>query len=56
MTTGFDQDVHTAVTAAQTLANTWLGKKKPFRFFVQGFAYSAACSRRCKGLPHHGQP
>lgn len=44
ITNGFDQDVHTAVTAAQTLANTWLGKKKPFRFFVQGFAYSGTAA------------
>lgn len=44
ITTGFDQDVHTAVTAAQTLADTWLGKKKPFRFFVQGFAYTGTAA------------
>lgn len=44
ITSGFDVDVHNAVTAAQTLAATWLGKKKPFRFFVQGFAYSGTAA------------
>jgi hypothetical protein len=44
ITSGFDTDVHDAVTAAQTLANTWLGNKKPFRFFVQGFAYSGTAA------------
>lgn len=39
---GFDQDVHDAVTAAQALAEGWLAKKKPFRYFIQGFAYSGA--------------
>jgi hypothetical protein len=38
--TGFDSDVHTAAAAGQTLANTWLAKKQPFRFFIQGCAYS----------------
>jgi hypothetical protein len=37
---GFDGDVHTAVAGAQTLANTWFNKKQPFRFFIQGSAYS----------------
>lgn len=37
ITTGFDAEVFTAVTAMQTLANTWLGRKKPFCFFVQGY-------------------
>jgi len=37
---GFDGDVHTATAAMQALANTWLGKKMPFRFFIQGFAYT----------------
>jgi hypothetical protein len=35
---GFDTDVHSAVPILQTVANTWLEDKKPFRFFVQGFA------------------
>jgi hypothetical protein len=39
-TEGFDSDVHTAVSDAQTLANTWFNKKQPFRFFIQGSAYS----------------
>lgn len=37
ITNGFDQDVHDAVAAFQTLANTWFGKKKPFRFIAQGY-------------------
>jgi len=44
ITDGFDGDVHTAVTAAQALANTWLGKKKPFRFFVQGFGFTGVAN------------
>jgi hypothetical protein len=44
ITDGFDQDVHDAVAAAQTIATTWLGKKKPFRFFIQGFAYSGTAA------------
>lgn len=40
VTEGFDNDVHTAVTAMQTLANTWLGNRKPFRAFLQGYAYT----------------
>lgn len=43
ITTGFDADVHTAVTAAQTLAESWFSKKKPFRYFIQGFG--------CDGIP-----
>ena len=43
VTHGFDDDVHAAITAAQTLANSWLAKRKPFRVFVQGFA--------CDGVP-----
>jgi len=42
VTNGFDADVHTAVTAAQALANTWLAKKKPIRCFIQGFACTGA--------------
>jgi hypothetical protein len=42
ITTGFDVDVHNAVVDAQTLANSWFGKKKPFRFFIEGFAFSTA--------------
>lgn len=38
VTNGFDADVHTAVPVLQTIANTWLAAKKPFRFFVQGYA------------------
>ena len=35
---GFDTDVHAAVPILQTIANTWLTAKKPFRFFVHGYA------------------
>jgi hypothetical protein len=41
---GFDSDVHTAVSATQTLANNWFIKKQPFRFFIQGAAYSGNAS------------
>lgn len=57
VTNGFDADVHTAVTAVQTLANTWFGKKQPFRAFIEGYAcdgihgnaldYSIANNRNC---------
>lgn len=40
ITNGMDADVHTAVTAAQTLANTWLGNKKPFRALLPAYAYT----------------
>lgn len=40
ITNGFDVDVHNAVTAFQTLANAWLLKKMPFRYFVEGFAFA----------------
>ncbi len=39
---GFDQDVDTAVTAAQTLADTWKGLNKAFRVFIQGYAFVSA--------------
>ncbi|MBL0144931.1 MAG: hypothetical protein IPP48_03390 [Chitinophagaceae bacterium] len=38
VTEGFDTDVHAAVPILQTIANTYMGNKKPFRFFVQGYA------------------
>ncbi len=44
ITEAFDEDVHTAVAAAQSLANDWFGKKKPFRFFIQGFGYTGAAA------------
>lgn len=44
VTNGFDADVHTAVPILQTIANTYMGLKKPFRFFVQGFACSGTAS------------
>lgn len=39
---GFDGDVHTAVTAAHTLAATYFGLRRPFRFIVEGFAFVSA--------------
>ncbi|MDE3185278.1 MAG: hypothetical protein KGM16_17840 [Bacteroidota bacterium] len=39
VTTGFDDEVFTAVTAAQALADRWFGKKQPFRIFIEGFAF-----------------
>lgn len=54
---GFDQDVHSAVTAMQTLANSWMVKKKPFRAFIAGNScdgisanaldYSTTTNRNC---------
>lgn len=38
VTNGFDADVHAAIPVLQAVANTWLAAKKPFRFFVQGYA------------------
>lgn len=37
--TGFDNEVFTAVTAAQTLADLWFTKQKPFRIIIEGFAF-----------------
>ena len=57
ITNGFDAEVHTAVTAVQSLANTWFGKKQPFRAFIEGYAcdgiyanakdYSTTTNRNC---------
>lgn len=44
VTAGFDGDVHTAASGAQTLANSWFAKKQPFRFFIQGAAYSGTAA------------
>lgn len=41
ITGGFDAEVHTAVTAAQALADSWLTQRKPFRALVEGSAFSA---------------
>lgn len=41
---GFDADVHTGATAAQALADTFLTAKKPFRAFVQGYAFTGAAA------------
>ena len=46
ITTGFDADVHTAVTAAQTLANNWFLLKKPFRVLIEGFAFADAATAK----------
>lgn len=37
---GLDTDVHSAVTAAQTLSTAWFNKKQPFRYFIDGFGYT----------------
>lgn len=42
VTNGMDIDTHNAVTDAQTLANAWLVKNKPFRFLIQAYALAAA--------------
>lgn len=42
ITNGMDADVHTAATALQALSETWLAKKKPFRFIIPAFAYTNA--------------
>ena len=44
VTEGFDADVHLAVPILQTIANTYMGYKKPFRFFVQGYACSGVAA------------
>lgn len=40
ITDGFDSDVHAAVIAAQTLADSWLLKRKSFRVLIQGYGFS----------------
>jgi hypothetical protein len=42
ITNGFDEDVHTAVIAAQTLADRWFLLKKPFRVLIEGFGFTNA--------------
>lgn len=37
---GFDDDVHAAVVAAQTLSEAWTEKNKPFRYFIEGFGFT----------------
>lgn len=37
---GFDDDVHAAVAAAQTICNFWFGLKKPFRVLIQGYEFT----------------
>lgn len=44
ITDGFDDDLNTAVPAAQTLATTWFGKKQPFRAILQGYAFSGVAA------------
>lgn len=43
---GFDSDVHSAVTAAQSLADSWFGKKKPFRFIIEGTGFTNATAAK----------
>lgn len=44
ITDGFDDDVIAAVTAAQTLADTWFAKKKPFRAIIEGYVFDGVAS------------
>jgi len=46
ITTGFDGDVHSAVTDATTLAAAWFAKKKPFRYFIEGFGFTTAAAAK----------
>lgn len=46
ITDGFDQDVHDAVTAAQSLSEAWFATKKPFRFLIEGFAFADAATAK----------
>lgn len=46
ITDGFDEDVHDAVIAAQTLADAWMGQKRPFRYLIQGYGYTNATAAR----------
>lgn len=43
---GFDGDVHTAVTAAQALANTWFARKMPFRYLIEGFGFTSVADAK----------
>lgn len=44
ITTGFDDEVFTAVTAAQTLADAWFANKKPFRALIEGYAFDGVAA------------
>lgn len=44
ITSGFDNDVHTAVSAMQTLADTWLTNRQPFRALIQGYVYTGVAN------------
>ena len=46
ITNGFDADVHSAVMAAQTLADAWFTKMQPFRFFIEGYAFTIAADAK----------
>ncbi len=46
VTNGFDQDVHDAVIAAQTLATNWLAYKKPIRIFIQAMSFVSATAAK----------
>jgi hypothetical protein len=45
-TEGFDVDVHNAVTDAQTLAEAWQLQKKGFRYFIEGYGYTAVADAK----------
>jgi hypothetical protein len=42
ITGGFDNDVHTAIIAAQVLADAWFAQKKPFRVLIEGYGFTTA--------------
>jgi hypothetical protein len=44
ITTGFDAEVFTAVTAAQALADLWFTNKKPFRVIIEGYAFDGVAA------------
>ncbi len=46
VTDGFDEDVHDAITAAQTLAAAWQLQNKGFRALIQGFGFTTIAAAR----------
>lgn len=46
ITNGFDQDVHDAVIAAQSLANAWFANKKPIRILIEGYGFTTATAAK----------
>jgi len=46
ITDGFDDDVHDAVIAAQSLSNKWFLNKKPFRVLIEGWGFTNSTDAR----------